>query len=275
VNGTYVITAEGKPNAVTFSSLTTTICSVGATSLVDDFTYSSTVTFLADGLCTISADIPGDDVTYAPAQKTQTIQVGLLAQSIEFASAPPAKAIVGATYTPGATATSGLPVDVTVKPSGVCTLSGGKVTFVGTGLCQIHAAQAGNDTYKAVTVDVSVAVTYAFEGFASPVDNNGVLNSAKAGQAIPFRWRLTGADGLPITNLTSATIAVKDLACAIGSAADQVEEYAAGESGLQNLGSGYYQINWKTPASYKGSCKTLTLTLGSSETHSALFQFTK
>jgi hypothetical protein len=51
------------------------------------------------------------------------------------------------------------------------------------------------------------------------------------------------------------------------------EEFAAGGSGLQNLGGGYYQLNWKTPKSYAGSCKTLKLELGVGQEHIALFQF--
>jgi hypothetical protein len=35
------------------------------------------------------------------------------------------------------------------------------------------------------------------EGFFSPIDNN-FLNIAKAGQAIPAKWRLTDANGVPI-----------------------------------------------------------------------------
>ena len=31
--------------------------------------------------------------------------------------------------------------------------------------------------------------------------------------------------------------------------------------GLQNLGDGYYQFDWKTPKSYAKSCKTLRLDL--------------
>jgi hypothetical protein len=48
----------------------------------------------------------------------------------------------------------------------------------------------------------------------------------------------------------------------------------AGSSGLLNLGNGYYQLNWKSPATYAGSCKTLHLNLGG-VAHDALFQFTK
>jgi hypothetical protein len=48
----------------------------------------------------------------------------------------------------------------------------------------------------------------------------------------------------------------------------------AGSSDLQNLGNGYYQLNWKSPTSYASSCKTLQLNIGGA-THNALFQFTK
>jgi hypothetical protein len=48
----------------------------------------------------------------------------------------------------------------------------------------------------------------------------------------------------------------------------------AGSSGLQNLGNGYCQLNWKSPTIYAGSCKTLHLNIGG-VTHDALFQFTK
>jgi hypothetical protein len=173
------------------------------------------------------------------------------------------------------TASSGLAVEIAATPSDVCVASGAQVKFVGGGTCVITGSQAGNVAYRPTSTSIQVRVTYGFEGFTSPVNNDGALNVAKAGQAIPLKWRLVDAAGLPITTLSSATISVKDLPCSAGGTADQVEEYAAGESGLQNLGNGYYQLNWKPPTTYKGSCKTLTLTLGNGGTHTALFQFTK
>jgi hypothetical protein len=56
---------------------------------------------------------------------------------------------------------------------------------------------------------------------------------------------------------------------------DQLEEVAAGASGLQNLGDGYCQLNWKSPTSYAKSCKTLKLDLGEDGTRNANFEFTK
>ena len=131
---------------------------------------------------------------------------------------------------------------------------------------------AGNTS----STSVLYSVLYNFEGFASPVDNS-ILNVAKAGQAIPLKWRVTDANGIPVTNLSAAdlTVSVTSLACGLGTTADQNEELAAGKSGLQNLGDGYYQFNWKTPKSYKKSCKTLTLDFGEGTAHTATFQFKK
>ena len=65
------------------------------------------------------------------------------------------------------------------------------------------------------------------------------------------------------------------LACDLAGSLDQVEETASGSSGLQNLGDGYYQLNWKSPAGYANSCKTLTVDLGLGLRAQALFRFTR
>ena len=49
---------------------------------------------------------------------------------------------------------------------------------------------------------------WQFIGFTSPVDNPSVMNSAKAGQTIPLKWRLLDAAGVPVTNLTTAKVTV-------------------------------------------------------------------
>jgi hypothetical protein len=130
---------------------------------------------------------------------------------------------------------------------------------------------AGNER----TVSCPYLVTYAFGGFASPVDEGGTLNVAKAGRGIPLKWHLEDASGAPVATLTTARVTVQALDCGIGTSPDAVEETTAGESGLQNLGGGDYQLNWKSPSSYAGSCKTLRLDLGEGLVHTALFKFTK
>ncbi len=130
---------------------------------------------------------------------------------------------------------------------------------------------AGNTT----TVSCAYSVTFQFLGFFTPVNNLPTTNNANAGQAIPLKWRLLDASGDPVTDLASVKVSVTDLSCSLGSTFDAIEEYAAGSSGLQNLGDGYYQFNWKTPKSYAKSCKTMKLDLGEGTTHDAGFTFTK
>jgi len=121
-----------------------------------------------------------------------------------------------------------------------------------------------------------VKVDYRYDGFLDPVQNGGVMNVVKAGSVTTLKWRLTDGSGAPITSLLSVKITVTDLSCTLGTASDQLTEQAAGASGLQNLGNGYYQYNWKSPASYAKSCKTLQLDLGEgSGPRTARFGFTK
>ncbi len=115
-----------------------------------------------------------------------------------------------------------------------------------------------------------------FSGFFSPVDNLPIVNSAKAGQAIPVKWRLTDANGVAISDPTS----FRDLGSYMincgsltGDPTDAIEEYAAGASGLQYDGDGYWQFNWKTPKTYAGQCRTMVLALGDGSKYKADFKF--
>jgi hypothetical protein len=97
-------------------------------------------------------------------------------------------------------------------------------------------------------------VTYKFTGFFSPVDMT-VTNVAKAGQAIPFKWRLTDANDVPVDDPASfAGFFSSVLACSGAEPTDAIEEEAAGNSGLQYNGDGYWQFNWKTPKTYANTC---------------------
>ena len=135
------------------------------------------------------------------------------------------------------------------------------------------ACTATDNAGNSASVEAAYSVSYNFTGFLSPVDNLPAINAANAGQAIPLKWRLTDANNAPVANLASVTVTVAALACPVGTTPDQIEEYAAGVSGLQNLGDGYYQFNWKTPKAYARSCKTLWLDLGEASPRSAIFEF--
>lgn len=116
---------------------------------------------------------------------------------------------------------------------------------------------------------------YVYEGFLSPVDNYSV-NKAHAGQTIPIIWRITDKDGSPISDPASFT-SVRSFAVDCESYADDptsiVDEPAAGSSGLQYLGDGLWQYNWKTSKLYKGHCRILKLTLSDHSVHTATFSF--
>ena len=120
---------------------------------------------------------------------------------------------------------------------------------------------------------------YQSAGFGAPLDLGNVLNTAKAGQMIPLKWRLLDASGNPVLNLdpASVTLTVNSYACQAGVPTDAIETYAAGTSALQNLGDGYYQLNWKTDKTWVNSCKQITLKIGdwSGDGFTALFQFKK
>jgi len=123
--------------------------------------------------------------------------------------------------------------------------------------------------------ETSTVEAWDFQGFFSPVDPIPMNNSMKAGAAVPLKWRILDATGAPVRNLAAATISVSTLSCgsAVGSA--EIEQTAAVGSPLQNLGNGYYQLNWKTAKAYAGSCKTLHLDVGDGVTHDAYFDFRK
>jgi hypothetical protein len=145
----------------------------------------------------------------------------------------------------------------------------------------VTAVSGGDGELTLVSNGVSTSIDsstprihlYDFVGFSRPVDNAGVLNLVKAGSNVPLRWRLLNEAGVPITNLGSATVSTAQISCQQGAPTDAIEELASSASPLQNLGNGYYQLNWKTDKESTG-CVVMRLSLvGESPiTHDALFK---
>lgn len=117
--------------------------------------------------------------------------------------------------------------------------------------------------------------SWSASAFQAPVDAKPVLNTVKSGRAIPLKWHLSDASGAPVTDLATATVTVQNLACGLATTTDAIEQTFAGGGGLQNLGNGDYQLNWKTSAAWAGSCKTMSLDLGGGVVVQADFKFTK
>ena len=90
---------------------------------------------------------------------TGTLVIAAASQSIAFNS--PASAAVGTTTTLAVTASSGLPVTLTLV-SGPATLAGNRLTPTGTGVAIIRASQPGDSSYLAApSVERIIALTAA------------------------------------------------------------------------------------------------------------------
>ena len=120
------------------------------------------------------------------------------AQSISFSTSPWA-AVVGGSYAVGASASSGLPVSFSLAPgsSGVCTISGATVRFVGTGTCTVRANQSGNASYLAApqvtqSVDVDDAVAVQTISFLSTPPSGAHIHDP------PYNVNAKATSGLPV-----------------------------------------------------------------------------
>jgi hypothetical protein len=198
---------------------------------------------------------------------TSSVNPSILAQPVTF----------DVTVSPVAPAVATPQGDVTLKYGncaagttigGPSALSGsGQVSFnvstLAVGLHTVTACYAGNTSFEGSSSSLSQQVKYNFEGLFAPVDRPNAMNVSKAGQGIPLKWRLTDFYGAPVLDFapTALGVAVSGLQCTVSTDLDQIEEYA-GNSGLQNQGDGYYQLNWKTPVGYANTCKSIGLNLG-------------
>jgi outer membrane protein OmpA-like peptidoglycan-associated protein len=146
VGDTYTPTGtatSGLAPVTTVDSSATGVCSISA----------GTVTLNASGSCVLDINQAGNG-SYDPAsQVQQTITVVGDPQSVQFTSNAPTSATVGDTYTPTGSADSGLTPAITVDSSatGVCSMSGGMVTFNAPGSCVLDIDQNGNGTYAAAS----------------------------------------------------------------------------------------------------------------------------
>ncbi|GAA0707685.1 hypothetical protein GCM10009105_06640 [Dokdonella soli] len=175
---TYSVAATGgaSGNAVTFAidAAASSVCSIAG----------STVSFIGAGTCVIDASQAGNANYNAAPQAQQSFAVGKGNQSITFTTTAPANAMAhGPTYTVAATASSGLPVTLTIdaSASSVCALSGSAVSFTSIGTCVIDANQAGSGAYNPapqaqqsfnVTVGPATQLVFTTQPFDVAAGNN-------------------------------------------------------------------------------------------------------
>ena len=190
---TYNVTAtaspSGLPVTLTIDPSAAAVCSISG----------STVSFIGTGTCVIDANQPGDANYNAAPQVQQSFLVGKGSQTITFTSTAPVGATVGgATYTATATASSGLPVTLTIDPSSaaVCSISGSTVSFIGVGTCVIDANQPGDANYNpAPQVQQSFPVAKGSQTIT-------FTSTAPVGAAVggaTYTATATASSGLPVT----------------------------------------------------------------------------
>jgi len=120
-------------------------------------------------------------------------------------------------------------------------------------------------------------LSYDFTGFFQPVDNpgsTGVMNTLKAGSAVPVKFSLGGNLGLDV--LASTSPGSSAYPCTGGTEdAVEVTVTAGASSFTYDVTAGQYVYVWKTDKTWAGTCRKLTVTLKDGTSHQALFKFTK
>jgi hypothetical protein len=196
---------------VAFTSATTSVCTVSAT----------TVTLLHIGTCTINANQAGNSDWNTAPQVQQSFTISIGNQGISFTSSAPTNATVGgATYMVSATGGgSGNAVSFTIDStaSTICSITGSAVSFTAAGTCVVDANQAGNADWNPApqaqqSLTVISPVAYAAIGAAQTwttssaknvtypagtAANDLVLlvlvnNKSTAGPSAPTGWTLLG-----------------------------------------------------------------------------------
>jgi probable HAF family extracellular repeat protein len=124
---------------------------------------------------------------------------------------------------------------------------------------------------------VLAELRYDFAGFFQPVDNPGdagVVNTLRAGAAVPVKFSLGGNLGLNV--LGAGSPSSSSYTCG-NATEDAVEETipASANSFTYDAVARQYVFTWKTEKLWAGTCRRLTLTLKDGTSYHALFRLTR
>jgi len=186
--GTGIVTATASSGLpVAFATKTPATCSVNV----------DVVTGIGAGICTIIASQAGN-VTYRPAQATQSFEVASVARAAQAITFQPVSSLaLGETAVLTASASSGLPVKFKSGTVSVCTVDAGTVTGVGFGVCTVTASQEGNDSYLPAP---EVSQSFSVEKISQKVTFN-LPDNLTLGSTIPLT--ATASTGLPVNFRTN------------------------------------------------------------------------
>ncbi len=176
--GSLTATYDGTPKAVTATATGHTV----------SVSYSGSPTPPTDaGSYSVSAIVNETDYEGTAGG---TLTIDKASQTVSFGST--GSAAIGVPFTVGATASSGLPVTLSVV-SGNATVSGNSVTITDSGAVTLRATQAGNNNYNSATVDTTITAGKAAQTitFASLADQPSTAG--------PITLSATASSGLPVT----------------------------------------------------------------------------
>ena len=155
------------------------------------------MTFTAAGSCMIDANQAGDSRLRRrdPGPADRQCRPGP-PDDHHHLDRPDQTPAVGDTYTPTATASSGLTVAITIdsSSSSVCSISGGLVTFDAAGSCVIDFNQAGNSNYDAAT-QVQQTVGVGLDSQTITITSTAPTSPAVGDTYTPTADRVLGAHG--------------------------------------------------------------------------------
>ncbi len=213
VSATY---GEAAPNSETVTvSVGSTNCTVTLTAGTGTCTIANTALAASGTAYTVGASYAGDtNLSGSTGSASTGLTVSKATQTVTFTTPAPADAAVAGTYAPVASATSGLPVALTIDAttSTVCSISASVVTFNTTGTCTIDANQSGGTNYSAalqfqqtinpVHIGKLVITTPAVSGASSPPSTTTTPNLGQ------ITVQLENGAGMPITTGSILTVAL-------------------------------------------------------------------
>ncbi len=249
-NSTATITVAASPQTVSFTSTAPTGATVGGatysvfasatsgltpTIIVDSSSSSicsitgSTVKFTAVGTCTLDANQAGNAAYLPASQVQQSFSVGIGSQTITNTN-PATAGSVGGTFTPSATASSGLPVTITVdsSSSAVCYITGGVVYYLAAGTCLLDYNQPGNANYLPASqiqdsITVSAASGTQSDTTTLAVDTNPITYGNEQVETLTATVTRTSGTGRPAGSVTvtqgATTVCVITLTTNVGTTA--------------------------------------------------------
>lgn len=117
----------------------------------------------------------------------------------------------------------------------------------------------------------TVTVLYNFTGFFSPVSNLPAFNNVNAGRTIPLKFSLSGDKGLSI--FADGYPVSQQIACDSSAPLSELEGTVTSGGSTLTYSPDTYHYNWKTEASWAGTCRILIVKLNDGTEHTALFKF--